>query len=340
MDSLAKIVIASAILLVVGISTALSDTGAPRTGRRQKEPAGEGPRVLWREPVDIASRDLYYGPGGKAHQPTSDTFTFQKEDHGESTPKFDVLDANGVKWRVKLGSESRPETVATRLVWAVGYFANEDYFLPVIHVQSLPSLRRGARYASDDGTVRGARLKRFSQNQKKIGYWEWGDNPFKDSREWYGLQVLMALINNWDLKDTNNAVYQESGPPAEQRYLVSDLGSSFGDVRWDSHHNGDLKVYSRSRWINSKSKDHINFTVPGIPGFPYVLNLPYSVDHVGMLWIGRNVPIEHARWMGNLLGRLSPKQIRDAFRAADYSPEDVERFSQVIEKRIADLKAL
>ena len=35
-----------------------------------------------------------------------------------------------MKWRVKLGVEARPETVASRLVWAVGYYANEDYFLP------------------------------------------------------------------------------------------------------------------------------------------------------------------------------------------------------------------
>ncbi|MGA8271639.1 MAG: hypothetical protein WB919_08775, partial [Candidatus Sulfotelmatobacter sp.] len=35
--------------------------------------------VLWREPTDIRSRNLYYGPGGEAHQPHS-TFTFEKED--------------------------------------------------------------------------------------------------------------------------------------------------------------------------------------------------------------------------------------------------------------------
>ena len=56
------------------------------------------------------------------------TFTFLKEDRKGSNPKFDVQDENGVKWKVKLGSEARPETVASRLVWAVGYFANEDYF--------------------------------------------------------------------------------------------------------------------------------------------------------------------------------------------------------------------
>ena len=52
------------------------------------------------------------------------------------------------------------------------------------------------------------------------------------------------------------------------------------------------------------------------------------------------MPLEHARWMGALLGKLSAKQIRDAFRAAHYSPEEVEGFSRAVEKRIAELKAL
>ena len=103
----------------------------------------EGPPVLWRDPVDIASRNLLYGPGGKSHEPQG-TFTFDKEDMQGSNPKFDVVDQDGVKWKVKLGDEARPETVASRLIWAVGYFANEDYFVPVLKVQKMPH-RTGVR---------------------------------------------------------------------------------------------------------------------------------------------------------------------------------------------------
>ena len=99
--------------------------------------AGNAPAVLWQDPADIASRDLYYGPGGKEHAPHT-TYTFLKEDLNGTNPKFDVRDENGVKWRVKLGVEARPETVASRLVWAVGYYANEDYFLPELHVEDMP----------------------------------------------------------------------------------------------------------------------------------------------------------------------------------------------------------
>ena len=33
-------------------------------------------------------------------------------------------------------------------------------------------------------------------------------------------------------------------------------------------------------------------------------------------WIGRNIPIEDAKWVGGLLAQLKPAQIQDAFRAA------------------------
>src|SRR5579862_2872690 len=84
---------------------------------------------LWREPKDISSENLFDGPGGKEHAPRG-PFTFVKEDLEGTNPKYDVKDENNVKWKIKLGAEARPETVASRFVWAIGYHADEDYFLP------------------------------------------------------------------------------------------------------------------------------------------------------------------------------------------------------------------
>ena len=47
-----------------------------------------------------------------------------------------------------------------------------------------------------------------------------------------------------------------------------------------------------------------------------------------------------ARWLGGLLGRLSDKQIRDAFQAAGYGPDEVESFTQELRQRIAELNNL
>ena len=56
---------------------------------------------------------------------------------------------------------------------------------------------------------------------------------------------MMALINNWDLKDVNNAIYR--GKDGELVYMVSDLGASFGTTRLERSHEkakGNLVSYS------------------------------------------------------------------------------------------------
>ncbi len=47
-----------------------------------------------------------------------------------------------------------------------------------------------------------------------------------------------------------------------------------------------------------------------------------------------------ARWLGERLARLSEEQIRDCFRAAGYTQEEVEGYTREVEKRIAALNSL
>jgi hypothetical protein len=74
------------------------------------------------------------------------------------------------------------------------------------------------------GTVQKARLKREPSGEKKLGEWKWNHNEFTGTREWNGLRALMALINNWDLKDVNNSIHREGSRTV---YMVSDLGATF-----------------------------------------------------------------------------------------------------------------
>lgn len=297
----------------------------------------ESPAVLWRDPVDISSRNLFYGPGGKAHKPQG-TFTFEKEDMQGTSPKFDVIDQDGVRWRVKMGDEARPETVASRLVWAAGYFANEDYFMPMLHVQNMPRLKRGANLVSPEGSVQNVRLKRYLK-EKKIGTWSWAKNPFTGTREWYGLRVLMAIINNWDLKDSNNSIYQDRSDRPEQHYVVSDLGSSFGSPGLDWTSKGNLKAYRHSKMIGKISANFIDLNVPSSPKVYTFFNFP-EMSRLGLCWIGHHIPRADAAWTGHLLAKLTSEQIRDAFRAAGYSQEEVEAYSRLVEDRIHELAKL
>jgi hypothetical protein len=308
------------------------------------ETTGDGPAVLWRDPGDIASRDLFYGPGGQRDQPHG-RFTFIEEDLDGSNPKFVVRDEDGVKWKAKLGIEARPETVASRLVWAVGYFANEDYFVPELKVDNLPAhLQRGQGFVSAGGIVRNVRLKRYLKDEKKIGDWAWDENPFSGTRELNGLRTLMGLMNNWDLKDSNNSVYEKQTSEGPERiYMISDLGASFGEGRmvWPlKKSRGDLTQYEHSKFIMAEQDGAIDLGSPRRSWGPFWFSHHEYEVRERLVHLGRDIPEADALWLGHLMSRLSHIQICAAFRAAGYSSDDVERFAGVVEKRIAALNAL
>lgn len=302
------------------------------------KPIAVGPASLWRDPADIESRNLFYGPGGIDHVPHG-TFVFVKEDLDGTNPKFVVRDQDGQKWKVKLGIEAAPETAASRIVWAAGYYAHEDYFVSVLHVQGMPArLHRGWKLVEPDGTVHNVRLKR--EDEKKLGNWEWRQNPFLGTREWNGLRTLMALINNWDLKDENNAIYQQGD---RRIYMVSDLGASFGSSgrNWPPERSkGNLDYYQHSKLLRGITASMVSFRVPARPRYVYWLNPKECFRRIHLEWIGKNIPKDDARWMGRILARLSDRQIRDAFLSAGYSPQEAKEFAQVLEGRIVTLEDL
>lgn len=132
--------------------------------------------ILWQEPADIASRNLLYGSGGEQHQPDG-TMVFIDEDHAGTTPKLHLRDQDGTKWTAKMGVEAKPETAAAHLLWAVGYFTDEDYLVSPLGVEGLPShLQRGQNLVRSDGMIQNVRLKRHLKGSKKIGNWKWKHN--------------------------------------------------------------------------------------------------------------------------------------------------------------------
>lgn len=330
-----------------------------------KDAAAEKPEtkpVLWQNPGDIRSRDLFYGPGGKSSQPALPV-KFVGEDTKGTSPKFDVRDSSGRKWRAKLGPEARPETVATRLLWAVGYGANVNYFFENLKVEGLPSeLQRGQEFVSDPpvhdtqeqnpreigasaGGVKAVRLQIHPGGEKKEEKsWNWKHNPFYGTREFNGLRVMMALINNWDLTDDNNAVYQDPSDPAKAVYMVTDVGASFGKTGKsysEKISKGNLKAYVHSKFISKVTDHHVDFNFPTHPAFIHMAIEPRVLWHyLHERWIGRHIPRKDAKWIGSLLAQLSPQQIRDAFRAAGYSPEEIEEYATALEGRIAVLNRL
>ncbi len=151
--------------LIWGFPPGSNEASAKKKQNHAEESAGPG--SLWTDPINLESRDLYYGSGGEKRAPQGG-ITFQKEDLSGTNPKMDVTDEAGVKWKLKLGSEARPGSRGDLdLVWAAGYFTADDYLLREIHIANLPGhLRRGSNEIHD-GTTGNARVKRNPEGYEK-----------------------------------------------------------------------------------------------------------------------------------------------------------------------------
>jgi hypothetical protein len=320
-------------VFIVGLVFLLAVVPAPaqKTGKSTQV-------VLWSDPGDIRAKDLLDGPGGKQGRPRP-PFKFKKQLATGNSPKFDVTDAAGEEWRVKLGPEAHAEPVAARLLWAVGYFANENYFEDQIQVDDIIPLGRGDEFQKGN-TVSQARLQRKLGKHEKS--WSWGNNPFKDTREFNGLRVMMALLHNWDLKDENNARFHEK-KSGREIYYVSDLGASFGTTGksyTEAMSKSNLSAYRSENFISKVTPEYVDFNFPTHPALYHVFNLPYFAHSLHNHWLGKHIPREHVRWIASLLAQLSTSQIEDAFRAGGYSPEQVEAYTAVVRERIAQLSKL
>src|SRR6185295_20106659 len=107
-----------------------------------------------------------------------------------------------------------------------------------------------------------------------------------------------------------------------------------------SRSKGDLKDYQESKFIKKVGPEEVNFSFHSRPLFFMIFHVPYYVERTKMQGIVKHIPLEHAKWMGQQLARLSPEQIRDCFRASGFSPAEVEGFATVVQGRIAELNRL
>lgn len=333
------------VLLVVALG--LSSTAFAQKDKKKKKAAPTGTPILWHDPGDIAALDLKYGVGG-AHLAPVAPFTFIKEDTIGASPKFRVKDANGVNWTVKLGPEAQSETVATRLVWAMGYFAEEAYYYDRIEVKNLPRLSKGQEFVSGS-MVRGVRFEPRRKGVTRGAIWDWLKNPFVGTKEFDGLKVMMVLLANYDTRLENNRVLHQKHPETgemEARYVVTDIGATLGKVGGlgGKRIKNSLPDYQSSKFIISVADGTVEFdysTKPqGAGKFASFFNPGYGKSQANKEKAMRRIPVTNARWIGEMLSRLSDEQLHDAFRAAGYDDTTREGFIKTLRERIKALASL
>ena len=334
------------VLLLITATIIVSPSVFPQSKRIDGAKTSAARPIIWLHPGNVSKRNLYFGPGSPEMAPVG-PFSFVEEDKGGESPKFVVRDAHGHKWTIKLGPEAQAETVSTRLVWSVGYFAEEAYYFNEARINGLPRLSRGQDYVSGD-TVRAARFEPKRPGMTRGSTWSWHDNPFENTREMSGLKVLMILLNNFDARSENNRVVYVDGPRGrEARYYVTDLGATLGRAGGlgGTRSKNDLADFLSTEFVRGvDARDGVvEFdydTRPSGLGHLSVLYPPYYRHEVNKEKAMRGIPVTHARWIGSLLNQLSDEQLRDAFRAAGYSEGVRESYVGALRQRINQLTQL
>jgi hypothetical protein len=88
------------------------------------------------------------------------------------------------------------------------------------------------------------------------------------------------------------------------------------------------------------TREFVEFNTPRRDSLFFLATPREFLQKLRLRWIAKNVPRSDARWMGELLARLSADQIRESFRAAGYSPQEIEGFARTVQERIRQLQQL
>ena len=298
-------------LLVLTLALPLSAQAQDTKAKKEKQKP-TGTPVFWTEPTDVASRNLLLGAGGEEMKPDVSKLTFIEQKTGGYSTKYRVRDAKGNEWIAKLGKEAQPDTAANRLLWALGYPTEIAYLVP------------GKVKIEGKGEFENVRFEARPKGVDRVGNWMWENNPFQDTPEFRGLKILMVMINNWDMKDDNNEILAMRNPTtgeAELRYIISDLGGTFGKTGgFFSRSRNEPKDFVKADFIKAVKCDVIDFNDGG---------------KNQKLFSG--ITVADARWLSDRFKALSDEQIKDEFRAANYTPEEVDSLTAALKARIAAL---
>lgn len=278
---------------------------------QSKKKVDTGIPVLW-ESKSISQQDLYLGPGGREMQPDLSQVTFLKQETGGYSTKYRIKDGSGKIWVAKIGNEAQSETAAVRLISAIGYVSEINYLVPTLTIPG-------------KGTFNNVRLEARPDSLDRGKDWKWGKTPFERTKQMQGLKLMMAFINNWDMKSANNVIIKDGNA---RKYVISDLGVSFGKTGSNSlplfwrigRSRNNPRDYARAKFVSSVKRGKVNVV--------------YNGKNRSRM---RNFTTSDARWLADLLKQLTDAQINDAFRAANYSQIDLDLLATAVKKRIAEL---
>jgi len=311
-----RLTVRAGVFLVVCTAAACAPT------LKQTRPQGLRPTTvpileLWSNPTDLTQRNLTWGPGRQASAPSPKaTYTVLKKDDTGYSPGYDVVGPDGRKWSVKIGKEVQPEIVVSRILWALGYYQPETYYVTGWQ------LTGDWKYEGEPARFR------LQSDHDSDGEWKWVDNPFAGSTPMHGLIVINLLLGNWDLKTSNNRVYmlEDSKSEPRRRYVVQDLGASLGKWRvlpFGIGTRNDVDDFEGTPLIKDVDNNEVRLNYRGRHG-----------EIFGVL------SVADVTWACELMNQLSDAQLDDAFEAAGYPADIGLRYIKKIREKIREGLAL
>lgn len=157
---------------------------------------------------------------------------------------------------------------------------------------------------------------------------------------------MMVMLNNWDAFKKNNRVLHDKNS-GEDKYTVTDLGATLGAVGGigGRRSKGNVQDYQRKRLVrNVDDKGNVKFEYDVRPkGLGRIVSFvapPLYFRQRKATKTMQKVPVEHAAWMGSVLGQLSDDQLRDSLRAAGYDRSTQDAYLRALRGRINELNRL
>lgn len=273
---------------------------------------------VWRA-VDTAALDTLNGPPGEGSYKLGQEVPCRYEERdplkpiGGHSPKFPCHDAAGARLKVKYGAgnpEVYGEVAATRLFWALGFPAERMYSVKIVceNCPVDPFVSSAAPRATrpfEPATIQ-KRLQGEELSETKDEGWTFEELDLVDEAaggapkaQVDALKLLAAMINHGDNTPNQQRLLcsLEEDPDCKRPLMyVTDLGSTFG---------GRDFMTSYRHWSKKTSvwKDAARCTA----------DLTGSTDF-------RDPKIGEAgrKFLADLLGKLSERQVRDIFRGARF----------------------
>ena len=282
---------------------------------------------VWKA-TDVASMDLRAGPRASLAFRPHETVAcdFMPQPHGRgSTLKFSCATASGDRLKVRYGKtngEVYAQVAATRLLWALGFWANRMYPVKVACAGCPPDPfnDRGAAASSqittfDPATI-DVKVDGDTVETKPDEGWSWDELDQVDERsggasraQRDALTLLAVLMQHSSNKSINQRIVCLD-PPACSRtvMMIADVGKTFGQA--NAFNKDDRAAVNFKEW----SRQPIWSGPTGCVG-----DLPRS-------WSGTmhdpQVGEAGRKFLADLLVRLTDRQLRELFEVARFTERD------------------